>query len=120
MKSKAPIESESHLQITCFKWMAFQHSNIIAFAVPNGGQRNIREAVRFKREGVKAGVADIIILRPNKSKHGLLIELKTKIGRQSPEQKEFQKNVERWNYQYSICRSLDEFMKCVSDYIFDI
>jgi hypothetical protein len=39
---------------------------------------------------------------------------------QSPEQKEFQKNVERWNYQYSVCRSLDEFMKCISDYIFDI
>jgi len=120
MKSKSPIQSESHLQQQCVKWLQYQHSNLVFFHPPNGGSRNIREAVRFKREGVKAGVADIIILRPNKSKHGLLIELKTKIGKQSPEQKEFQKNVERWNYQYSVCRSLDEFMKCVSDYIFDI
>jgi len=113
-------QSESHLQQQCIKWMQYQHSNIVFFHVPNGGKRNVREAVRFKREGVISGVADIIILRPNKSKHGLLIELKTLIGKQSPEQKDFQQNVGRWNYQYSICRSLDQFMKCVTDYVFDL
>jgi len=113
-------QSESHLQQQCIKWMQYQHSNIVFFHVPNGGKRNVREAVRFKREGVISGVADIIILRPNKTKHGLLIELKTKIGKQSMEQKEFQKKVEQFNYKYSICKSLDEFMKVVSDYVFDL
>ncbi|CAB4177863.1 VRR-NUC domain containing protein [uncultured Caudovirales phage] len=113
-------QSESHLQQQCVKWLQFQYSSLVWFHVPNGGQRNIREAVRFKREGVKAGVADIILLRPNKSKHGLLIELKTKSGKQSPDQKEFQKQTEFWNYQYSVCRNLDEFMKCVNDYVLNI
>lgn len=113
-------QTESQLQQMCVKWMQFQYPNIVWFHVPNGGSRNIREAVRFKREGVKAGVSDIIILKPNKSSHALLIELKRKGGKQSPEQKEFQKNVELWNYQYSIAKSLDEFMKIVNDYFFDI
>ena len=120
MKTKAPIQSESHLQQQCVKWLSFQYSNLVWFHVPNGGQRNVREAVRFKREGVKAGVADIILLQPNKTQHALCIELKTKIGKQSPEQKEFQKAVEQWNYKYSVCRSLDEFMKVVNDYILNI
>ena len=113
-------QSESSLQISCVKWLQFQYSSLVWFHVPNGGKRNIREAVRFKREGVKAGIADLILLRPNKTKHGLCIELKTKIGKQSPEQKEFQKQTEFWNYQYKVCRNLDEFMKTVNDYIFDI
>ena len=112
--------AESQLQISCIKWFRYQFPDKIIFAIPNGGKRNIREAVRFKREGVKAGIADLILLRPNKTKHGLCIELKTKIGKQSPEQKEFQKQTEFWNYQYKVCRNLDEFMKTVNDYIFDI
>ena len=66
-------QSESHLQQQCIKWMQYQYSNLVFFHVPNGGKRNVREAVRFKREGVISGVADIIILRPNKTKHGLCL-----------------------------------------------
>lgn len=32
------------------------------FAVPNGGRRDIREAARLKKEGVKPGVPDICVV----------------------------------------------------------
>ena len=111
---------ETIIQQHCVKWFRFQYPNLTLISIPNEGKRTFSNARRMVAEGMTKGASDLILLRPNKTKHGLLIELKTKIGKQSPEQKEFQKNVEAWNYQYTVCRSLDDFMKCVSDYIFDI
>lgn len=55
--------------------------------VPNGGVRHPREAARFKRMGVKAGVFDLHFLLA----HGRLavIELKVKPNRLTPEQTGF-------------------------------
>jgi hypothetical protein len=36
--------------------------NVVYFHVPNGGQRDLREAKRLKQSGVKAGVPDLIFL----------------------------------------------------------
>lgn len=62
------------------------------FAVPNGGKRNVREAARFKRMGVRAGIPDYF-LHVVKLTHesitpcgGLWIELKAEGGRLSTEQ----------------------------------
>jgi len=56
--------------------------------VPNGGSRNVREAAKLKRMGVKPGVPDVLIFeRPHQSKgrlpfakHGVAIELKRADG----------------------------------------
>lgn len=46
------------------------------FAIPNGGRRDMREAVRLKKEGVKAGVSDLILPIQRKGLAGLWLELK--------------------------------------------
>jgi hypothetical protein len=46
------------------------------FAIPNGGRRNVREAARLKKQGVKAGVSDLFFAYPVAGKHGLWIEMK--------------------------------------------
>lgn len=46
------------------------------FAIPNGGERNIRVAARLRAEGVKKGVLDIFLPVPIAAWHGLFIELK--------------------------------------------
>jgi hypothetical protein len=38
-------------------------AGVVAFHVPNGGKRSIREAVAFKRMGVLAGVPDVIAIK---------------------------------------------------------
>ena len=42
-----------------------------SFAVPNTAKRSLREGARFKREGVKAGVSDYVILYPSGPYRGL-------------------------------------------------
>lgn len=45
-------------------------------AIPNGGRRDMRESVRLKKEGVKAGVSDLLLALPRSGKCGLWLELK--------------------------------------------
>lgn len=70
---------DKHLE-ACFDWfekVINKYPGIeLAFHPPNGGKRNAREAARFKRQGVKAGVCDIVIPVAKCGYHGLFIELK--------------------------------------------
>ena len=43
--------------------------------------------------------------------------MKTKTGRQSPEQKAWQAKVEQYGYKYAVCRSLDEFINTIENYL---
>ena len=58
-------------------------------AIPNGGQRNVRVAVKLKSEGVKRGIPDVCLPVAKKGYHGLYIELKAVGGRATKEQSEF-------------------------------
>lgn len=113
---------ESKLQQTCVKWFNYQYMELrgCLFAVPNGGARDAVTGRILKMEGVVAGVADLILLVPNKHHHALLIEMKTEKGRQSASQREWQEKVEPFGYKYVICRSLKDFMKTIKDYLNDV
>jgi len=51
------------------------------FAIPNGGSRDVREARNLKRQGVKAGVPDLIVLTPSAgAPRGVALELKRADG----------------------------------------
>lgn len=52
----------------------------LLFHVPNGGSRNEIEAMRLKRQGVKAGVPDLCLPVARAGYHGLYIELKRQQG----------------------------------------
>jgi VRR-NUC domain len=77
------IKSEDEEQALLCDWMAMQ--GIRFYAVPNGGKRDIVEAVKFKRTGVSPGVPDICVPVPRGDYHGLYIELKRSVGGQVSE-----------------------------------
>lgn len=118
-------QEEHNLQCACVKWFAYQHPELqgLLFAVPNGSYRNKATAGKLKAEGVVAGVADLILLTPCitidgvMAFHGLCIEMKTKTGKQSPEQKKWQYKVMQHGYDYQVARSLDEFILIVDQYL---
>lgn len=91
--SKTIIASEHIEQVRLVNWFRdnFPEPDYIIFAVPNGGTRGAREAVRLKQEGVKAGVSDIIILIHGKT---IFLEMKKVNTKPSKKQIEFHKNVE--------------------------
>jgi len=88
----------------CLKNMA---NRGLIMSIPNGGTRNIREAMTFKATGLLKGASDLVVIFPN----GKLcfVELKTNTGTQKPEQKDFESRVSSLGYEYHLIRSLDEF-----------
>ena len=89
----------------------------LLFAVPNGGSRHIAEAASLKRQGVTAGVSDVILLIPKKGYASLCIEFKTKKGIQSDEQKEFQRQAENCRSKYVIVRSAKQGIDALKEYL---
>ena len=119
-RARKPSSHEEHeLQVACVNWfrLAYPEYRHNLFAVPNGGRRDAATGARLKAEGVLAGVADLILMRRAQEYGALLIELKTRTGRQQSTQKEWQQLIERDGYKYVICRSLDEFRNEIKKYL---
>lgn len=119
---KKPRHEESQIQQSCVRWFRMQFPDIalLLFAVPNGGARNKREAGILKGEGVTAGVADIILLKPSGGFASLCVEFKTedKGSSQRETQKRWQEVAETAGNKYVICRSFDDFYREVRSYLF--
>ena len=119
---KKPSDEEHRIQSACIKWYRLKypkmHHNL--FAVPNGGRRDRITGAKLKEEGVLAGVADIIFLKSNRFYGALLIEIKTPKGMQSDPQIEWENKISKDGYKYTVCRSVDDFVKVIIDYLNDV
>ena len=89
----------------------------LLFAVPNGGSRNKIEAKNMKCQGVKRGVADVILQIPKKGYASLCLEFKTSTGKQSAEQKEYQRQVELAGSKYVIVRNFEQAIRVMQQYL---
>jgi hypothetical protein len=105
---------ENVIQAEIYKWynnnfcLKSHDPQCIIFSVPNGGTRHIREALLLKATGLVAGVSDLIVIKQNEI---IFVEVKTEIGKQSKEQKDFQKIIEKLGFKYILVRSLEDFKK---------
>jgi hypothetical protein len=106
-----PKTSEARLQADCFIWFhnSFPSQRQMLFHVQNKA-RNAVEGNKFKAMGVVKGVSDLILILPSRV---IFIELKTEVGKQSPEQEQFQEKVQRRGHLYIIIRSLEEFQEFI-------
>jgi len=114
---------EDKHQEACFKWFHTQRNKYpglcLAFHPANGGKRNAREAVRLKRQGVKAGVSDIIIPVAKGKYHGLMIELKPPKAYKSSvskTQKAFIAAANDQGYLALVCYGFDEVKEVIENY----
>lgn len=110
---------EHKIQCGCVKWFRMQYHQFadLLFAVPNGGARDAVTGAKLKEEGVVAGVADLILFLPRQGFHALCIEMKTANGVQRQTQRVWQEKVEAQGYKYVVCRSIDDFISIVQDYL---
>lgn len=127
---------EQDLQIRCVKYFRYSYPELaVLLEHPKNevASGNRTEGAIAKAEGVQAGVADLILHVPSELHvvdgvpqeeplivHSLAIEMKTKTGRQSPEQKIFQRYFEAAGNKYVIVRSFEEFTSIVNSYVFGI
>ena len=113
-------QKEHKIQCAIVKWFYYaypQYRGGLFFAVPNGGHRNIQTAARLKAEGVTAGVSDLMLFVARHGFHALCIEVKTIVGRQSMNQKNWQAKVEAQGFKYAVVRSLEDFAGLVLWYL---
>jgi hypothetical protein len=106
-----PLEDEEQATVAQFLDLILPDS-VRWFHVPNGGNRDPREAAKLKRHGVKAGIPDIMILGtpPNfPGSPGAAIELKRrKSGRVSDDQKDWIEFLENRGFCCQISRGAPE------------
>jgi len=92
---RALREEEHHEQVIVINWCranAHRWGGALGwiYAVPNGGARHIVAAAKFKAEGVRGGVPDLVLPAPVGSYHGAYLEMKKiKGGKVSKSQREW-------------------------------
>jgi len=97
-------EDDLQRQVMAFLDVALP-AEAVAFAIPNGGKRHVREAARMKGLGVKAGISDICVIHRGRA---AFIELKSATGRMSPAQREMARKLIYCGAAVCMCRSVEE------------
>jgi len=132
--NKRQIESKT--QQECVKWFRYEfpYYRTLLFAIPNGikaggktinykGKQIPLAAINAKKEGVVSGVADMFLAIPkltpydSERRNGLFIEMKIVGDKPDPNQVLFREDVEKMGYQYSVCHTVDEFIKTITEYL---
>jgi hypothetical protein len=89
----------------------------VCYAIPNGGNRNSREAARMKAQGVLSGVADVFLALAVIPYHGLYIEFKNGDNSLSKNQAEFKNDVVENGYLHVTCYSCEDAIDEVELYL---
>lgn len=127
---------ESDLQIRCVKWFRIQYpafARLLEHPKNEGSGSSAKDKASqaiAKAEGVQAGVADLILHVsssllvvdgvPQEEPmfvSSLAIEMKTKVGSQSPDQKLFQRYFEAAGGRYVVIRTFEDFQRVVNEYM---
>lgn len=118
-KRQARQYPEFQVQCAFVTFMRTYYPDVLMFAVPNGGKRNVRDAKRFKAMGVLAGVYDVFISEPTPVYPGLYIEFKAP-GRSSgtsEAQSEFKDKAEARGYKTAVYDDALEALIAVEEYL---
>ena len=112
---------ESNEQQALFQWSKLMQAKYpelsLLHAIGNGGKRNVIEAARMKREGVLAGVSDIMLPVARNGFHGLYIELKVGKGKASDNQKWWIAETTKQGYYSTVCYGWVEVSEAIKKYL---
>lgn len=117
-KNKKRNNEEFKLQCQCIDWFRLQYPKELMFAIPNGGRRNLIEAVNLKRMGVLAGVPDLFLAKSNNTYNGMFIEMKASKGKESEAQQNISSILQAKGYAYVVCKDFQEFCIAIKFYLY--
>ncbi|MCI0548167.1 MAG: VRR-NUC domain-containing protein [Candidatus Rokubacteria bacterium] len=94
---------------------------LLLFAIPNGGVRDKRTAVRLRAEGVLAGVPDLLLAESRMGYHGMFIEMKAEDQRRPssvrPIQRRVHEMLRRRGYRVVVAYGVEEGWRAVCEYL---
>jgi len=115
-------QSESSSQQAVIRWWAFisrarklPENALMAF--PLQAARSPRNGARMKAEGARKGSPDMFLSVGRGESHGLFIEMKTAVGRVSPEQLEMLTGLAARGYITVVARSSAEAISAIEIYL---
>jgi hypothetical protein len=101
-------KTEHIIQKSIVRWFKKELPEYIIFSTNN--EACYTRKTYFTEAGMLNGLADLVIVLPNKI---IFVELKTEKTKQSPSQKEFEVKINSLGYNYYVIRSLAEFQKLI-------
>ena len=92
---------------------ALSLAGVYVFMIPNdaAGKTSIAKAGRLKACGLRAGVADLVVMSPDGRAH--FLEVKTETGRLSESQIRFAELCIKRGWKYEVARTVDEAVEIV-------
>lgn len=102
--------NERELQHQCVEWFRGNYPDYIIMSVPNEAAH--KRINWFTYTGLLRGAADLVLVLPGKV---VFVEMKTRYGKQSDEQVEFERKCLSLGVEYRLCRNLDDFVSAVED-----
>ena len=111
--------TESNEQIAAMDWLRLQHPKIAEYTLHIGNERKASYYAGYimKRMGVLKGASDLFMAWPNGGYHGLFIEIKSKIGKPTPEQLAFLERMKNVGYKTAVCYGADEVISTMQEYL---
>lgn len=118
-RRRHPGHAEDDLQMQCVRWFRLQFPQLSRLLhLPKWPGAGMQERVRGSRRWERSlAFPDLILLVASQDYHALLIELKTRTGRQQDSQKDYQKASRAQGYKYVVVRSLEQFMAEMKAYL---
>lgn len=124
----APVPTEHQEQAAVIEWFDLYAPTVgldprLLFCVPNGSSKSIAQAMKFKREGLRAGVPDLMLAVTNLYGRqdpicGLYVEMKRKHGSQLREdQAEMIALLTAQGYRCVVAKGADEAIAAIMEYL---
>jgi hypothetical protein len=120
MAIRRQVPKEHHEQAAFMTRLAWLRPNLTEFvaAIPNGGKRDRIVAARLKREGVRPGFPDVIVMLPRQGAHALLIEFKRQgVARAGDEQHALHALYRAQGYRVELCSGCDAAWRVFEEYV---
>lgn len=111
--------SEHDEQCSVITWFDIQYKQYKErlFAVPNAAKRSPQLANYLKAEGLRKGVLDLWLPIKRGEYSGLVIEMKFRKNKLTPEQKEWIAFLITQGFKCCVCYSFEEAKKAITDYL---
>lgn len=115
------VSDESGHQEAIFSWCDYNRVMYpeleLLYHVPNGGKRDAATARALKRQGVKAGISDLVLPVARCGYHGLYVELKAPGGKLEQSQTDFLQSVEKQGYLALVCVGWQAAVQTLGTYL---
>ncbi|UTD54942.1 VRR-NUC domain-containing protein [Halomonas sp. MS1] len=122
-----PVDWEGQEQAVLIRWLLGEKKRgtpvgqlyDVIYHVPNGGQRSKSTGAAMKRQGVKSGVSDLVVMDARGGWHGLYMEFKASPPHTSPltdSQRDWLAQAERRGYCAVLAVGLEEAKRVLDSY----